>query len=412
MKNPISLWLSALAVVFGALLMGSEDYSPAEIFFPRFVAQVVDSNFGVGYAVSTADINKDGKNDIVAINPTEAVWFENPSWKRHIMIDGATRKDNVCLAVYDIDGDGRLDVALGAEWMPSNTEAGGTLQWLRQPQSLSEPWRVFPIGAEPTLHRIRWADCNNDGRKELIVAPLQGRGTKPPNWANGNGVRLMAFHIPANPLGDAWKVEVIDSSLHSLHNFVAVNFDMDPAEEILTASLEGIFLFDRNTSGQWTKRQIGQGNDEEAGVPGAGEIRLGQFRSGKRYIATIEPWHGDQLVVYLPPVDEGELWTRKVLNAKLKQGHALWCADVDGDGDEELVVGWREAREGQNYGVAVYDPVDENWNMGRKYLVDDGGMACEDLTVADLNGDGFPEIVASGRASHNLKIYWNQGKEK
>ena len=144
--------------------MESEGYSPEEVFFPKFVAQVVDNNFGVGYAVSAADINKDGKIDIVAINPTQAVWFENPRWKRHIMSDGATRKDNVCLAVHDIDGDGRLDVALGAEWMATNTETGGTLQWLRQPQNLNEPWRVYPIGAEPTLHRIGWADCNHDGR--------------------------------------------------------------------------------------------------------------------------------------------------------------------------------------------------------------------------------------------------------
>ena len=165
------------------------DYTMAhlgtDVFFPKFVSQIVDSNFGVGYAVATADINGDGKPDIVAINETQVVWFENPSWKRHVMIDGATKKDNVCLAVHDIDGDGRLDVALGAGWMATNTETGGTLQWLRQPKNLDEPWQVFPIGSEPNLHRIHWADCDGDGRKELIVAPLQGRGTKTPNWAEG-----------------------------------------------------------------------------------------------------------------------------------------------------------------------------------------------------------------------------------
>jgi hypothetical protein len=35
-------------------------------------------------------------------------------------------------------------------------------------------------------------------------------------------------------------------------------------------------------------------------------------------------------------------------------------------------------------------------------------MACEDIQVADLNGDGKPDIVAAGRSTHNLKIYWNQ----
>ena len=35
-------------------------------------------------------------------------------------------------------------------------------------------------------------------------------------------------------------------------------------------------------------------------------------------------------------------------------------------------------------------------------------MACEDLTLADLDGDGKLDIVASGRATHNLKVYFNQ----
>ena len=27
--------------------------------------------------------------------------------------------------------------------------------------------------------------------------------------------------------------------------------------------------------------------------------------------------------------------------------------------------------------------------------------------VGDFNGDGRPDIVASGRATRNIKIYWN-----
>ena len=41
-------------------------------------------------------------------------------------------------------------------------------------------------------------------------------------------------------------------------------------------------------------------------------------------------------------------------------------------------------------------------------MVDDAGMACEDLIVGDFNGDKKPDIVASGRATRNIKIYWNE----
>lgn len=402
----------AIFVLLAALCVSvsPQSQNPNNTNSPRFVQQELESQFDVGYAVITADINRDGKTDIVAINPTQAVWFENPTWKKHLMMNGLTKRDNVCIAAADIDGDGRIDLALGAEWMSTNTQSGGSLQWLRQPEKADAAWSLFPIGSEPTLHRIRWADVDGDGKRELIVAPLQGRGTKSPNWGSGNGVRLLLYRIPADPSKDTWPTEVIDQSLHSLHNILVVNFDDDPADEIITASLEGIFLFDRGSDGKWSKQQLGEGNVEENETPGAGEIKLGKFRSGKKYLAAIEPWHGNQVVVYLPPEQKGDLWDRKVLDAKLKQAHALWCADLDGDGDEEIVVGWREPSESTGRpGIALYDSVDESWNGGRKYLIDDGGMATEDLTVTDLNQDGLPDIIAVGRATHNVKIYLNQG---
>jgi hypothetical protein len=35
-------------------------------------------------------------------------------------------------------------------------------------------------------------------------------------------------------------------------------------------------------------------------------------------------------------------------------------------------------------------------------------MATEDLTVADLTGDGRPDILAGGRATGNVRLYVNQ----
>jgi hypothetical protein len=41
-----------------------------------------------------------------------------------------------------------------------------------------------------------------------------------------------------------------------------------------------------------------------------------------------------------------------------------------------------------------------------------GGMDTEDLTVGDFNGDKRPDIVASGRATRNIKIDWNETPKK
>ena len=47
----------------------------------------------------------------------------------------------------------------------------------------------------------------------------------------------------------------------------------------------------------------------------------------------------------------------------------------------------------------------------RETVIDDGGMACEDLALADLDSDGRLDIIASGRATKNVKIYWNETEE-
>ena len=100
------------------------------------------------------------------------------------------------------------------------------------------------------------------------------------------------------------------------------------------------------------------------------------------------------------------LWPRKVIEESLTGGHALGWGDFDGDGDDELAVGWRDKKGG----IALYKrAADGSW---KKEMVDDGGMATEDLAVADLNGDGRPEIIAVGRATGNVKIYWNESARR
>ncbi|HEY7502165.1 MAG TPA: FG-GAP-like repeat-containing protein [Vicinamibacterales bacterium] len=377
--------LAAVGVVCTQLVSGFQSGTSAGAL--QFRAEQIASDFGVGYAVATGDVNGDGRTDVVAINATDLVWFEAPSWQKRVILSNATPRDNVCIALQDIDRDGKLDVALGASWQPTNTASGGTLHWVRQ----AEPnWELHAIAEEPTLHRIRWADVDGDRRAELIVTPLHGRGTKGPDW-QGQGARILVFRPPANPKGDAWPVEVVDDTLHILHNFLPLNDDKDPQDEILTASREGVTLFKRTGKAAWTKTLIGEGSP--------GEIKLGRV-AGRRMLATVEPWHGKSIVVY---AEAKGTWPRTVIESEIQGGHALGWADFDGDGNDELAVGWRDGKPG----VAIYT-VDKEGTLRSKVTIDDGGMATEDLAIADLNNDKRPDIVASGRATRNVKIYFNE----
>ena len=133
-------------------------------------------------------------------------------------------------------------------------------------------------------------------------------------------------------------------------------------------------------------------------------------------MATIEPWHGFQVVVYTPPKSGDGPWDRRVIDEPVAWGHAVWCADLDGDGSDELIVGQRDpnkepttAPRGPGVRAYVARPGTDPLAFDR-HVIDDGGVATEDLIAADLDGDGRPEIVAGGRATHNVKVYWNRGK--
>jgi hypothetical protein len=396
--------------------------------FIRFRVQEIDKTLRVGYAVIVADVNGDNKPDIVVADDDKVVWYENPTWKRRTIIenirnsDGAivekrTEPDNVSIAAIDLDGDGKVDFVLAAGWTSRFDEKKtSTLQWLSRGKTLDEPWEVHPIPCdEATVHRIKVVDLNGDGKPQIIVAPLMGKdSTLKANWMDGRPVKILSYKIPTDPIKGPWKAEVLDENLHVVHAISAVPplREKKPAG-LLTASYEGVTLLARDDAGHVSSGLIGKGNQASPlGSRGSSEAKIGTLKATK-FVAAIEPWHGNQVVVYTPGKDANKPWDQKVIDAKLRWGHAVWCADLDGDGADEIIVGVRDdPSRGENFtdrrGVRIYKSQDGNGRNWDRILVDEGAVAVEDLTVADLDGDGRPDIIAVGRQTGNLRIYWNR----
>jgi hypothetical protein len=377
----------------------------------KFRTQEIGTGFKVCYAVNLIDMNGDQRTDIVVVDSNRVVWFENPGWQMHTIIQDQTKLDNVCISPYDIDGDGRLDFALGADWRPADTRTGGTIQWLTAGASPADLWTVRAIGEEPTVHRMRWVDLDSDGRKELVVLPLFGRDTTKPDFAE-RGVRVLAYKVPKDPVRDRWVPEVLNEDLHVAHNFWPTDMDGDGQTELLVVSFEGVHMLKRQPSGKWTRTRIGEGNQTSSPNRGSSEIKRGRLASGADYIATIEPWHGNQVVAYTRPASgsaAGALWPRQVIDEELKWGHAVWCANLDADADEELIIGVRDNLDSKMpWGLRIYDPQNPAGTKWQRQIVDPGGVSIEDLAATDLDGDGRIDIVAVGRHSHNVRIYWNE----
>jgi len=378
----------------------------------KFRVEPIAEDIGIGYGIAVVDMDADRRLDVVLVDKQVIAWYRNPDWERFVVVEGLTEHDHVCVAARDIDGDGKAELAAGAGWNPGDTIASGSLHYLIPGRDRRARWGRQRLPHEPTVHRMRWL-AGPDGPL-LIVAPLHGRANQK---GAGEGVKLLAYRPPTEaaagagtPLGASgtdWSAELIDSNLHMTHNVDPVQWDDDPEEELLVIGREGWFVFDRRADGWWG-RQLGR-NPGHPEHRGGSEVRLGRCRGGSRFVATVEPFHGSTLAVYTPSSESSSaLWTRRVVDGSLNAAHAVACGDVDGRDGDEIVVGWRSPDADGKVGLRLYTAEDSRGERWRRTTVDDNTMACEDLRLADLDGDGRLDIVAAGRATHNLVIYWNE----
>lgn len=167
---------------------------------PKFEAQEIDNAVAIGYGMAIGDVDGDGKDDVLMADKKQIVWYRNGAWEKHVIAENLTASDNVCIAARDLDGDGKVEVAVGAQWNPgetSDTTKSGAVFYLIRPSDPTQSWTPKQLHHEPTTHRMRWV--KNGEKSYLIVVPLHGRGN-----ANGEGagVKVIAYEYPKNPAGD------------------------------------------------------------------------------------------------------------------------------------------------------------------------------------------------------------------
>src|SRR5688572_16021777 len=155
----------------------------------RVRAQTIDPAIQIGYGLAIADVDGDRKVDVLLADAKQIVWYRAPNWEKFVMAENLTSKDNVCIAARDLDGDGKAEVAVGAEWNPADTLNSGAVFLLDAPKDRTQRWTPRKLPHEPTTHRMHFVR-GVDRTFSLVVLPLHGRGNK--NGA-GEGVHVLGY---------------------------------------------------------------------------------------------------------------------------------------------------------------------------------------------------------------------------
>jgi len=348
----------------------------------HFRHETIDANV-VGTTPSIClitDVNSDGRPDVIVgvqYADVTVFWYENPTWERHDM--GSPQNLQAGGALGDINGDGRLDVVVA--------QAGGghDLYWLECPEDPTQPWTTRLItNSFLNYHDQAIGDVDDDGQIEVVT------------HSQGSQV-LVYYKIPPDPTVQPWPAvycHTVATGLVQAEGLAIADLDGDGRTEIIG----GPYIFSRpaGETGLWTKlalpgsykkTRVAVGN--LAGDPRP-EIVLSEGESASGRLAWFSPPN----------------WTAAVLHDDLFHPHSLAIADFDGDGLNDIFTG--EMNLDVNLNPRLYIFLNKGNGTFEAVLVSQG-IETHEARVADMNGDGRPDIVGkSCNPGRHADIWYNE----
>jgi len=327
-----------------------------------------------GSRLAVADIDDDGMKELIVAEGWQFAWAYDvdrqlPKWSI------STSQDIGAILVTDIDGDGTQDLLVGqGQW--------GSIIAFNTKTQLQE-WMVH--NPEHGVTNIAVADVDNDGVKDLL-------------WGAGASSSGPDYLYVAN-----WQTNVIKwQNVDLVGPFVGPeigDLDGDGRDELVVVSWASnatyssgrILVFDAITR---RLRAISQPTMQGSGWTGIHDLKLRDVNGdGKLEILLAGSYTYDGVIeIYSFGSNTFSLtWT----NATLPFGapfYSVDAADIDGDGEIEIVGGVGQAHSGaQGIFVYVYSYNTRNEKWHSLHM---GWGATTALEIADVNQDGTKEILA------------------
>jgi len=369
-------------------------YGPGRPDVPErtFIKHVLTKEF-ISEGVAIADVNRDGKPDILA----GAYWFEAPGWVRHELAppkhyDPLTQFSNSFLDFsIDVNLDGWPDlvrISLPGEeavWYENpHVSAGSAAGGSGAASTDVGYWRMHPL-------------LNNAGNESPAMVDVDGDG-RPDLLCNDPVAKEMIWMQAPTVKGDTvWTRHVIArgdiGTGRYTHGLGLIDMNGDGRKDVVITKGWWECPVDR-TSGNWVFHPADLGEDcsqiYALDVKDNGQQAL-VSASAHRYGIW---WH--------EKTDTG--WAHHLIYNGVSETHAMALADVNGDGHPDLVTGKRYfAHNGEDPGA--YDPSVLYWFEFKPgnhpawipHLIDDNSGVGLQVLVQDINGDGLPDIIESNK---------------